>query len=61
MHPWNAELPYVYDTFDYKYCTDEGFDFLDYSTAAPSAAATTLPTAAGSAAGSAAGFPPDLL
>ena len=57
MHPWNAELPYVYDTFDYKYCTDEGFDFLDYSTAAPSAAATTLPTAAGSAAGS----PPDFL
>ena len=33
MHPWNNELPYVYDSFDYDYCTNQGFDFLDYSNA----------------------------
>ena len=44
MHPWNNELPYVYDTFDYQYCTDQGYDFLDYSTNSPSSSATEQPT-----------------
>jgi len=27
MHPWNDDLPYTYDTFDYDYCEDEGYAF----------------------------------
>jgi hypothetical protein len=45
MHPWNTQLPYVYDTFDYQYCTEKGYDFLDYSTSSPSYAGTTTPSA----------------
>lgn len=29
IHPSNELLPYTYDTFDYDYCKDEGYDFLD--------------------------------
>ncbi len=31
MHPWNSDLPYTYDTFDYDYCTEQGYGFDDYS------------------------------
>jgi hypothetical protein len=27
MHPWNEDLPYTYDTFDYDYCEEEGYAF----------------------------------
>jgi hypothetical protein len=27
MHPWNESLPYVYDTYDFDYCSDEGYPF----------------------------------
>lgn len=29
LHPWNEELPYVYDTYDFDYCIEEGYDFND--------------------------------
>jgi hypothetical protein len=31
LHPWNDELPYVYDDYAFDYCTDNGYDFLDTS------------------------------
>jgi len=34
IHPANDDLPYVYDTFDYDYCAEAGFDFLDEAAAA---------------------------
>jgi len=45
MHPWNDDLPYVYDTYDYNYCSENGYDFLDYSTSTPSFQSTFEPTA----------------
>jgi hypothetical protein len=29
VHPWNDDLPYMYDTYSYEYCTDAGVDFMD--------------------------------
>ena len=29
IHPWNGELPYIYDDYTFDYCADEGYDFLD--------------------------------
>jgi hypothetical protein len=29
MHPWNVDLPYTYDTFDYDYCLSQGYDFME--------------------------------
>lgn len=29
LHPWNEELPYIYDTYDFDYCIAEGYDFND--------------------------------
>jgi len=26
-HPWNEDLPYVYDTYSFDYCTDAGYIF----------------------------------
>ncbi len=31
IHPWNDDLPYTYDTFDYDYCSDAGLSFTDYT------------------------------
>lgn len=31
LHPNNLELPYVYDTYDFDYCSTYGYDFLDES------------------------------
>lgn len=32
LHPNNEELPYVYDTYDFDYCSTYGYDFLEDST-----------------------------
>ena len=32
MHPWNEELLYTYDTFDFDYCADQGVDITDADT-----------------------------
>jgi hypothetical protein len=29
IHPANDDLPYTYDTFDFDYCAEVGYDFLD--------------------------------
>ena len=26
IHPWNEELPYVFDSYDFQYCVNEGYD-----------------------------------
>lgn len=31
IHPLNEEMPYMYDTYDFDYCADQGYDFLDFS------------------------------
>eukprot|EP00595_Chromulina_sp_UTEXLB2642_P000635 CAMPEP_0196765246 /NCGR_PEP_ID=MMETSP1095-20130614/7870_1 /TAXON_ID=96789 ORGANISM="Chromulina nebulosa, Strain UTEXLB2642" /NCGR_SAMPLE_ID=MMETSP1095 /ASSEMBLY_ACC=CAM_ASM_000446 /LENGTH=405 /DNA_ID=CAMNT_0042122971 /DNA_START=677 /DNA_END=1894 /DNA_ORIENTATION=- len=31
IHPWNDDLPYTYDTFDYDYCANEGMSFTSYT------------------------------
>jgi hypothetical protein len=28
LDPWNADLPYVYDTLDFDYCVDQGYPFV---------------------------------
>lgn len=42
LHPWNEELPYTYDTFDFDYCSEKGYDFLDFSTVDSSAKQQSL-------------------
>lgn len=32
IHPWNDDLPYVYDTLEYDYCTEAGYPFLSQDT-----------------------------
>jgi hypothetical protein len=27
IHPWNDDMPYVYDSFDFDYCTENGYTF----------------------------------
>ena len=27
IHPWSDDLPYTYDTWDFDYCTEQGFPF----------------------------------
>ncbi len=27
IHPWNSELPYVYDSLDFDYCATNGYEF----------------------------------
>lgn len=27
IHPWNEELPYTYDAFDFDYCAKQGYKF----------------------------------
>jgi hypothetical protein len=27
IHPWNEDLPYLYDEFSFDYCQAKGFDF----------------------------------
>ena len=27
LHPWNPDLPYTYDTYDFDYCSDQGYPF----------------------------------
>jgi hypothetical protein len=29
MHPWNGELPYIYDDYAFDYCAEEGYEFLE--------------------------------
>ena len=29
-HPWNDDLPYTYDTFDFDYCANVGYAFSPY-------------------------------
>jgi len=31
MHPFNEELPYMYDNYDYDHCLEQGYDFFDSS------------------------------
>lgn len=31
IHPFSDDLPYTYDTLSYSYCTDQGYDFMDFS------------------------------
>jgi hypothetical protein len=27
IHPWNDDLPYIYDEFSFDYCSGKGYDF----------------------------------
>ncbi len=29
IHPWNDDLPYVYDALDFDYCKEQGYDFME--------------------------------
>ena len=62
IHPWNEDLPYTYDTFDFDYCGDAGYPFSAYKTVdelmaaavshnAPPGKSASSSTAAGAAAG----------
>mmetsp|Transcript_8614 Transcript_8614/g.15249 ORF Transcript_8614/g.15249 Transcript_8614/m.15249 type:complete len:389 (+) Transcript_8614:217-1383(+) len=39
LHPYNEELPYMYDNYDMDYCAEQGYDLLDFLSGGPSAAA----------------------
>ena len=41
-HPWNDDLPYTYDTFDFDYCADVGYAFSPYKTLDEVLAATSV-------------------
>ena len=41
-HPWNDDLPYIYDTFDFDYCADVGYAFSPYKTLDEVTAATSV-------------------
>eukprot|EP01034_Spumella_vulgaris_P035205 gene35205-43401_t len=41
MHPWTADLPYTYDTFDYDYCTEKGYDMMDYTSSSKTTSFTS--------------------
>lgn len=30
INPWNEDLPYVYDSYSYDYCADQGWDFAEF-------------------------------
>ena len=49
IHPWNESLPYVYDTYDFDYCSDEGYSFYSLNGAQPTAKDTTHDPLSGSA------------
>ena len=36
IHPWNEDLLYTYDTFDFDYCADVGYEFDPFETKASS-------------------------
>ena len=42
IHPANEALPYTYDTFDYDYCRDSGYDFMDSIAYADAVAQETM-------------------
>ena len=35
IHPWNEDLLYTYDTFDFDYCADVGYEFDPMSVSMP--------------------------
>ena len=41
IHPWNDDLPYTYDTFDFDYCADAGYPFSAYKSLDEVMAATS--------------------
>ena len=54
MHPWNNDLPYTYDTWDFDYCEEQGYSFTgsDYQTSSSMLppTGTGLPSDSGSSA-----------
>lgn len=36
IHPWNDDLPYTYDTWDFDYCSDVGYPFTGSSSSSSS-------------------------
>jgi hypothetical protein len=35
IHPWNNDLPYTYDTWDFDYCEEQGYSFSGESSMLP--------------------------
>jgi hypothetical protein len=58
IHPWSADLPYTYDTFDFDYCAAAGYPFSAYKTMEAFTADATVhaaPPGKGSTGGAAGG------
>lgn len=29
IRPWNDDLPYIYHSYDFDYCSEQGYSFLE--------------------------------